>query len=44
MTKDVAAHVLMDNYRQSMALTHAEAQAGETVGEAAQFIRALIEG
>ncbi len=41
MTKDVAAHVLMDNYRQSMALTHAEAQAGETVGEAARFIRAL---
>lgn len=41
MTKDVAEHVLMDNYRQSMALTHAEAQAGETVGEAARFIRAL---
>ncbi len=41
MTKDVAAHVLMDNYRQSMALTHAEARAGETVGEAARFIRAL---
>jgi glutamate dehydrogenase len=41
MTKDVAAHVLMDNYRQSMALTHAEAVAGETVGEAARFIRSL---
>ena len=41
MTKDVSAHVLMDNYRQSMALTHAEARAGETVGEAAKFIRAL---
>ena len=41
MTKDVAAHVLMDNYRQSMALTHAEAQAGDTVGEATRFIRSL---
>ena len=41
MTNDVAAHVLMDNYRQSMALTHAEALAGETVGEAARFIRSL---
>lgn len=41
MTNDVAAHVLMDNYRQSMALTHAEAVAGESVGEAARFIRSL---
>jgi glutamate dehydrogenase len=41
MTADVAKHVLMDNYRQSMALTHAEALAGDTVGEAARFIRSL---
>jgi glutamate dehydrogenase len=41
MTKDVATHVLMDNYRQSMALTHAEAQARATIGEAGRFIRAL---
>ena len=41
MTKDVAKHVLMDNYRQSMALTHAEARAGDTIGEAARFIRSL---
>ena len=41
MTDDVAEHVLIDNYRQSMALTHAEARAGETVGNAGRFIRAL---
>ena len=41
MTEDVAEHVLIDNYRQSMALTHAEARAGETVGNAARFVRAL---
>ena len=41
MTEDVAEHVLVDNYRQSMALTHAEARAGATVGNAARFIRAL---
>ncbi|MEK9645486.1 MAG: NAD-glutamate dehydrogenase, partial [Alphaproteobacteria bacterium] len=41
MTKDVAAHVLMDNYRQSMALSHAEALAPSMLGEAGRFIRAL---
>ncbi|MGB0630099.1 MAG: NAD-glutamate dehydrogenase [Alphaproteobacteria bacterium] len=41
MTDDVAEHVLMDNYRQSMAITHVEAQAAEQVGEAGRFIRAL---
>ena len=41
MTPDVATHVLLDNYRQSMALTHAELRAPETIGEAARFIRSL---
>ncbi|MEX2453265.1 MAG: NAD-glutamate dehydrogenase [Rhodospirillaceae bacterium] len=41
MTRDVAAHVLLDNYRQSMALSQAEARAAESIGEAARFIRAL---
>lgn len=41
MTDDVAAHVLMDNYRQSMAITHAQALATEQIGEAGRFIRAL---
>ena len=41
MTDDVAEHVLMDNYRQSMAITHAEALAVEQIGEAGRFIRAL---
>ena len=41
MTGDVGEHVLMDNYRQSMALTHAEAQAPAMLGEATRFIRTL---
>lgn len=41
MTKDVAAHVLMDNYRQSMAITHIEARAVEKISEAGRFIRSL---
>ena len=41
MTDDVAKHALMDNYRQSMALSHAETRAPETIGEHARFIRAL---
>ena len=41
MTDDVARHALMDNYRQSMALSHAEARATQTLDEHARFIRAL---
>ncbi len=41
MTDDVARHALMDNYRQGMALSHAEARAPQTLGEHARFIRAL---
>ena len=41
MTDELAEHVLMDNYRQSMALTHAEAQASATLDESARFIRQL---
>ena len=41
MTDELAEHVLMDNYRQSMALTHAEAQSAATLDEAARFIRRL---
>ena len=39
MTDELAQHVLMDNYRQSMALTHAEAQSAATLDESARFIR-----
>ncbi len=41
MTGDVAEHALMDNYRQSMALSHAEAAAAEAIGEHGRFMRAL---
>ena len=41
MTKDVGKHVLMDNYRQSMALSLAEAQARGKISEAGRFIRSL---
>ena len=44
MTNELAAHVLMDNYRQSMALTHAEAQSGTGLDECARFIRKLERG
>jgi len=41
MTNELAEHVLMDNYRQSMALTHAEAQSATLIDEAARFMRSL---
>ena len=41
MTGDGAEHALMDNYRQSMALSHAEAAAAEAIGEHGRFMRAL---
>jgi glutamate dehydrogenase len=41
MTDDVAALVLMDNYRQSMALTNAQHQSLALVGEHLRFMRAL---
>ena len=41
MTNELAEHVLMDNYRQSMALTHAEAQSAALIDEAARFMRSL---
>ena len=41
MTDELAAHVLMDNYRQSRALTHAEAQSAARLDEAVRFMRNL---
>ncbi len=41
MTDEVAGRVLMDNYRQSMAITHAEAQGSALIGGASRLIRAL---
>jgi glutamate dehydrogenase len=41
MTDGVAQHVLLDNYRQSMALTHAQARGADSIGGAARFIRSL---
>ncbi len=41
MTDEVARHVLTDNYRQSMVITHAEAQGSALIGGAARLIRAL---
>ncbi len=41
MTDELAEHVLMDNYRQSMALTHAEAQSAALLEESARFMRSL---
>ncbi|MBM3488316.1 MAG: NAD-glutamate dehydrogenase, partial [Alphaproteobacteria bacterium] len=41
MTDEVAGLVLMDNYRQSMALTHAEAQAVAMLDDGARYMRAL---
>jgi glutamate dehydrogenase len=41
MTKEVAALVLMDNYRQSMALSNAEHQSVALLDEHARFMRAL---
>ncbi len=41
MTDDVSALVLMDNYRQSMALTNAQHQSLALVDEHAQFMRML---
>ncbi|MEC7490798.1 MAG: NAD-glutamate dehydrogenase domain-containing protein [Pseudomonadota bacterium] len=41
MTSDVAEHVLMDNYRQTMALTHAEALGADALSDAARFMRSL---
>ena len=41
MTDELAAHVLMDNYRQSMAITHAEARGNALIGAAARLIRSL---
>ena len=41
MTKDVANRVLLDNYRQSMALTNGAATAAQSLEEAARFMRKL---
>ena len=41
MTDELAEHVLMDNYRQSMELTHAQAQSMMILDEAVRFIREL---
>jgi glutamate dehydrogenase len=41
MTDDLAKHVLLDNYRQSMALTHCVAQGVAILDEAIRFMRAL---
>jgi glutamate dehydrogenase len=41
MTDEVARLVLMDNYRQSMALTHAEHQSVAMLDEHARFMRTL---
>ena len=41
MTDEVAAHVLIDNYRQSMAITHAEARGSALIGGASRLVRAL---
>ena len=41
MTEEVAGSVLMDNYRQSMAITHAEAAGAAMVAGAARFMRRL---
>ena len=41
MTDEVAGQVLGDNYRQSMALTHFEAEGCRLIGEASRLIRAL---
>ncbi len=40
-TDELARHVLVDNYRQSMAITHAEARGSALIGDAARLIRAL---
>ncbi|MEE8445569.1 MAG: NAD-glutamate dehydrogenase domain-containing protein, partial [Alphaproteobacteria bacterium] len=44
MTDDVAALVLTDNYRQSMALTHAEHQSFALIDEHQQFMHTLERG
>ena len=41
MTDEVAGLVLIDNYRQAMAITHAESQGAELLDEHARFMRAL---
>ena len=41
MTDELAEHVLMDNYRQSMALTHCEADPAGMLDEAIRFMRDL---
>ena len=41
MTDELAEHVLMDNYRQSMALTHCEHESAALLDEAVRFMRNL---
>jgi glutamate dehydrogenase len=41
MTDELAEHVLMDNYRQSMALTHCEVDPAGMLDEAIRFMRDL---
>ena len=41
MTDELAAHVLMDNYRQSMALTHCQSEGPRLLSEATRLIRGL---
>ena len=41
MTDELAEHVLMDNYRQSMAISHAEARGSTLIGAAGRLIRSL---
>ncbi len=41
MTDDVAEHCLMDNYRQGLALSLAQARGSVTIGEHQRFIRRL---
>ena len=41
MTREVAALVLLDNYRQAMAITHQETQSVALLDEHSRFIRAL---
>ena len=41
MTDEVAALVLLDNYRQAMTLTHIETQGAALLDEHARFVRAL---
>ena len=41
MTEELANHVLMDNYRQSMTLTHCEAQSFALIDESMRFLKHL---